>query len=59
MNINKTLVNRALAKAGQNPLTETDITNNCTTWQAIKLFYLSTMLETFTSTECTVETKRM
>lgn len=53
MNIKRDLVNRALAKAGQNPLTDADIENGSLTYETIKLFYLSTMLETLSTTDWT------
>lgn len=53
MKIKRDLVNRALAKAGQNPLTDADIENGSLTYETVKLFYLSTMLETLSSTDWT------
>lgn len=53
MNIKRDLVNRALAKAGQNPLADADIENKSLTYETVKLFYLSTMLETLSTTDWT------
>lgn len=53
MNIKRDLVNRALAKAGQNPLTDNDIVNGSLTFETVKLFYLATMLETLSTTDWT------
>lgn len=53
MKIKRDLVNRALAKAGQNPLTDADIENESLTYETVRLFYLSTMLETLSSTDWT------
>lgn len=58
MNIDRALVNRALLKAGQTPLTEDDITNNSEAWKTVKEFYLSTMLETLSRTQWTSAKRR-
>jgi hypothetical protein len=53
MNLKRDLIDRALAKAGQNPLTDEDIKNVSLNYETVKLFYLSTMLETLSSTDWT------
>lgn len=58
MNIDRELVNRALAKAGQEALKETDIQNNVLAWRTAKEFYLTTILETLSQTEWTGAKKR-
>lgn len=58
MNIDKELVNRALEKAGQEPLVEDDITKNSARWRLIKSFYLPTILETLSHTSWTSRKKR-
>ncbi len=58
MNIDKSIVARALAKAGQEPLNDDDIKKNSARWRVIKEFYLSTILETLSQTEWTSQKKR-
>lgn len=58
MNYDKDLINRALEKAGQEPLTDADITNNSTRWRLIKSLYLPTILETLSKTSWTSQKKR-
>ena len=58
MNIDRELVNRALAKAGQEALKENDIQNNVLAWRTAKAFYLTTILETLSQTEWTGAKKR-
>lgn len=58
MNIDRDLVNRALEKAGQEPLVEDDITKNTARWRLVKSFYLPTILETLSHTSWTSRKKR-
>ena len=58
MNIDRDLVNRALYKAGQEPLVDDDITKNNAKWRVIKGFYLYTILETLSTTSWTSQKKR-
>lgn len=58
MNIDRGITDRALAKAGQEPLSDTDIENESTVWRLIKAFYLPTILETLANTEWTSQTRR-
>lgn len=58
MNIDRELVTRALARAGQEPLNDEDIIKNSTRWRAIKAFYLSTILETLSQTSWTSRKRR-
>lgn len=58
MNINREIVNRALGKAGQEPLVEDDITRNTARWRTIKGFYLATILETLSHASWTSQKKR-
>ena len=59
MKINPNIVNRALKKAGQEELTEDDILNNSNVWRIIKVYYLSTILETLSNTAWTSQMKRV
>lgn len=59
VNIDRDLVNRALAKAGQERLTEEDIENDAVLWRLAKEFYLPTILETLANTEWTSQIKRV
>lgn len=58
MNINRDIVARAMIKAGEEPLTDTDIEKNSAKWRYVKDFYLATILETLASTEWTSQIKR-
>lgn len=58
MQIDRELVNRALLKAGQTPLTEADIDNNAEMWKTAKEYYLQTILETLTRTPWTSAKRR-
>lgn len=58
MNINRELVTRALAKAGQEPLVDDDVTKNTARWRTIKGFYLATILETLAHASWTSQKKR-
>lgn len=58
MNIDRDLVNRALAKAGQERLTDEDIENDSAVWRLAREFYLTTILETLANTEWTSQVKR-
>lgn len=58
MNIDRELVNRALEKAGQEPLVDEDITKNTARWRLVKSFYLATILETLAHTSWTSMKRR-
>lgn len=58
MNINREIANRALEKAGQEPLNNEDIEKNTSRWRLIKSFYLATILETLSHTSWTCLKKR-
>lgn len=58
MNVNRDIANRALAKAGQEPLVDDDITKNTARWRTIKGFYLATILETLSHASWTSQKKR-
>lgn len=58
MNINKKLVNRALEAAGQEQLTEDEITNNSARWRLVKDNYLSVILTTLSKTSWACATVR-
>ena len=58
MTINREIVNRALEKAGQEAITDKQIEDNSTVYRLIKSFYLSTILETLSTTEWTSRKKR-
>lgn len=54
MNISEEIVARAYDKAGEEPLTETELSNKSSTrWRVIKDYYLATILETLSQTEWT------
>lgn len=59
MNYDKELINRALEKAGQEPLTDEDISKNSARWRLIKSLYLPTILETLSNTDWTSQKKRI
>lgn len=59
MNVNKDIVNRALIKAGQEPLTDEEYRNeDATRWRLIKSYYLPTILITLENTEWTSQKRR-
>lgn len=58
MNINRDIANRALEKAGEEPLNESDIENNSVRWRTIKNNYMTTLLETLANTAWTSQKKR-
>lgn len=58
MNINYEIVSRALNKAGEEALTQTELDENQNRVQLIKSFYLQTILETLSQTEWTSQLKR-
>lgn len=58
MNINYDIVNRALNKAGEEALTQTELDENQHRVQLVKSFYLQTILETLSQTEWTSQLKR-
>ena len=58
MNIDRELVNRALCKAGQEPLVDDDITKNTSRWRTVKGFYLATILEALSHSSWTCQKKR-
>lgn len=58
MNIDRGIADRALLRAGQEALTEDDITNLSANFRAVKQFYLQTILETLEKTEWTCCKKR-
>lgn len=59
MNVNREIANRALEKAGQEPLVDDDITKNTARWRLIKSFYLATILETLSHTSWTCLKRRV
>lgn len=58
MNINLIIANRALEKAGQETLEQSDIENESVKYRLIKNNYLKTILETLSNTEWTSQKKR-
>lgn len=58
MNINRDIANRALEKAGEEPLNDNDFENNSVRWRTIKNNYLPTLLETLANTAWTSQKKR-
>lgn len=58
MNINREIANRALEKAGEEPLNDNDFENNSVRWRTIKNNYLPTLLETLANTAWTSQKKR-
>lgn len=58
MNIDMGIANRAFMKAGEEPLTDNDITTNSTRWRTVKELYHVTILETLSNTEWTSQKTR-
>lgn len=58
MNYDKEIINRALADAGEEPLTDKEIETDGTRWRMAKGYYLQTILETLSNTEWTSQKKR-
>lgn len=59
MNIDTELINRALIDAGEEPITDEDIKNNCVKYRTIAAVYLPTILETLSKVDWTSRKKRM
>ena len=59
MNIDWNIADRALDKAGEEPLTDNDKANKGTRWRLIHDYYLATILETLAGTAWTSQTKRI
>lgn len=58
MNIDFNIASRAFMKAGEEPLTETDIETTSTRYRTLKELYLVTILETLSNTEWTSQKTR-
>lgn len=58
MNIDFNIANRAFMKAGEEPLTDTDIQTGSTRYRTLKELYLTTILETLSNTEWTSQKTR-
>jgi hypothetical protein len=59
MNVDRSLVNRALFAVGQEPLNPEDISYNASKWRIVKEYYIQTFLEALTEVAWTGGKKRL